>query len=567
MQLSGWYRPARLLIGSLAAVAAVSTVSAGSTGSAGGQPGPGPRPRPYAGHELSCANATAAQLAACVSRLYTDWTGPYGQGAAAGADLTPAATPLVAGPPEQVGSWSVVADARIGDVRLNAVHAILLPNGKVLLTAGSGNSPAGFAAGQFRTFLWDPATGAMRQIATPSDVFCSGHSLLPDGRVLFWGGTKAYPVPGGHGYLGSARVFVFDWRSNSYQAVASMHVGRWYPFGVTTANGDKIVGSGVNDSNGHLTNIVDRYRVALNQWQVAPSRTFPLYATMILAQDGRLFYTGIDTFGRIGTGPGFWNTATNGYVSVPGFPALDCRDQGVAALLYPAQAQRVMAVGGGCATGVTNSTGLIKLTATGARYASGPSLPWTGMHLCGTNLADGSLFVSGGSDHNSDPRLAAATYRFPAAAWTPMAAPTVPRMYHSGCLLLPDGRVLTMGSNVAPNFETRLEAFSPPYLYAGTRPTLDTALGSFRRGGSYPVAFTSADGTLGAAILIHPAAVTHSSDPDQREVQVPVQVTGPGRVTLTIPANGNIVPVGYYMVVLLDRQGRPSVARFVRITP
>jgi hypothetical protein len=134
-------------------------------------------------------------------------------------------------------------------------------------------------------------------------------------------------------------------------------------------------------------------------------------------------------------------------------------------------------------------------------------------------------------------------------------------------MLLPDGRVLTAGSNVAPAFETRLEAFSPPYLYRGRRPTINTALGSFRRGASYPISFTSEDGTLREAILIRPAAVTHSSDPDQREIRVPVRVTSPGRVTLTMPASGNLAPVGYYMLVLLDRQGRPSVARFIRLTP
>jgi hypothetical protein len=516
---------------------------------------------------VSCTSATASQLAACVSRLYTDDTGPYGQHAASQADLTPAATPQVAGTTQQVGSWSVVADAQIGDVRLNAVHAILLPNGKVLMAAGSGNSSGSLAAGQFRTFVFDPATNRMDQIPTPSDVFCSGHSLLPDGRVLFWGGTKAYPVSGGHGYLGSARAFVFDWRVNQYRVVASMHVGRWYPFGVTLANGDKIIGSGLDGTVGHLTNIVERYQVAVNQWQVAPSRTLPVYATVVLTQDGRLFYTGIEVFGRLGAGPGFWNVATNSFAPVPGFPAIDCRDQGTAVLLYPAQAQQVMAVGGGCATGVTSSTALINLAAASPRYSAGPALPWAGMHLCGTNLADGTLFVAGGSDHNTDPRLAAAGYRPGAAGWTELASPTVPRMYHSACMLLPDGRVLTMGSNVAPQFETRLEAYSPPYLFAGQRPTLNTALGSFRRGGSYPVSFTSADGALREAILIRPAAVTHSSDPDQREIRVTVQVTSAGRATLTIPANPNITPVGYYMITLLDQQGRPSVARFVRVVP
>lgn len=69
--------------------------------------------------------------------------------------------------------------------------------------------------------------------------------------------------------------------------------------------------------------------------------------------------------------------------------------------------------------------------------------------------------------------------------FTKVASATVPRLYHSGALLLTDGRVMTSGSEMqnygdyAANradcfpigkaactspFEYRLEAFSPPYL-------------------------------------------------------------------------------------------------------
>src|SRR5262249_21453356 len=165
------------------------------------------------------------------------------------------------------------------------------------------------------------------------------------------------------------------------------------------------------------------------------------------------------------------------------------------------------------------------------------------------------------------PGLAAAPYRPGARSWTMMASPAVARMYHSSCMLLPDGGVLTTGSNVAPNFEPGLEAFSPPYLYRGRRPTINTAMGSLRRGVSYSISFSSEDGALREAILIRPAAVTHSSDPDQREIQVPVRVTSPGRVTLSLPANGNIRPIGYCVLVPRARQGRPPVARSVRLPP
>ena len=52
-------------------------------------------------------------------------------------------------------------------------------------------------------------------------------------------------------------------------------------------------------------------------------------------------------------------------------------------------------------------------------------------------------------------------------------------MYHSIALLLPDGRVLTAGSNPeandVPGGELRLELYHPPYLFRGPRPIIDRA--------------------------------------------------------------------------------------------
>ena len=98
---------------------------------------------------------------------------------------------------------------------MRAVHAALLHTGKVLLVAGSGNDPDQFAAGSFKTAIYDPANGSLRSdIATPYDLFCAGHAFLPDGRLLVAGGTAAYntdTVP----YRGENRVRIFDpatWR-------------------------------------------------------------------------------------------------------------------------------------------------------------------------------------------------------------------------------------------------------------------------------------------------------------------------------------------------------------------
>ena len=49
-----------------------------------------------------------------------------------------------------------------------------------------------------------------------------------------------------------------------------------------------------------------------------------------------------------------------------------------------------------------------------------------------------------------------------------MASGTIPRLYHSIALLLPDARVLMTGGNGY----NQAEIFSPPYLFTDPRPTI-----------------------------------------------------------------------------------------------
>ncbi len=124
------------------------------------------------------------------------------------------------------GSWAVTT--KPADVR--AVHVALLRTGKVLLIAGSGNNKDNFAAGSFRTSVWDPATGDLTAVPTPWDAFCAGHAFMPDGRLLVVGGTTAYPgAATNNNSAGSKQAYLFDPDTLSYQRVADQHLARWYP--------------------------------------------------------------------------------------------------------------------------------------------------------------------------------------------------------------------------------------------------------------------------------------------------------------------------------------------------
>ena len=80
------------------------------------------------------------------------------------------------------------------DKQINAVHAVMLNTGKVLIMAGSGNDKGNFEAGRFESVVYDPAGNTFKKIKTPYDMFCSGHLILPDGNVLIAGGTARYEV-------------------------------------------------------------------------------------------------------------------------------------------------------------------------------------------------------------------------------------------------------------------------------------------------------------------------------------------------------------------------------------
>src|SRR6478735_8986398 len=107
----------------------------------------------------------------------------------------------------QPGSWEVNAVSS----PVKPAHAALLPDGKVLLIEGSGNDADQFAAGTFKSSVWDPIANTFTDVATPYDMFCSGHAFLANGNLLVAGGVASYPVADLQ-YAGSSRAYAFNWR-------------------------------------------------------------------------------------------------------------------------------------------------------------------------------------------------------------------------------------------------------------------------------------------------------------------------------------------------------------------
>ena len=116
-----------------------------------------------------------------------------------------------------------------------AVHATLLPTGKVLYWGRRSNPkgtliadmPKSLDEPSTKAFLWDPLTRMSEPTANEPfgiigeevNLFCSGHCILPNGKVL---------VVGGHiqDTIGRNQACTYDPATNKFTATTPMNKGR-----------------------------------------------------------------------------------------------------------------------------------------------------------------------------------------------------------------------------------------------------------------------------------------------------------------------------------------------------
>jgi chitodextrinase len=450
--------------------------------------------------------------------------------------------------PAKVGQWGPLVP-----LPAVAIHSALLPNGRILLFQGD------FAKGG-EQYVFDPQTGAVTHVPdAAADLFCAGQAVLADGRPLIVGGTATQRG------LGVPDITAFDWQKETWQELAPMKFPRWYATGTTLSDGKVLVTSGANENLGDIVAVPELYSPNTNTWQslTAASRTMPIYPFIYQLPDGRIAHLG----GSEDPTPSeVLDLSTNKWTT------FDSRviDGGSIANYAPGKFIKAGSAADDGYSGNSAKTAFtLDMSAGNATWQPTGSMAFPRSFLNLTNLPDGTVLATGGGTDKSgfvdaNAVLQAEGWDPSTGAWSTYASMAAPRLYHSVAVLLPDGRVYVAGGGGDPGVTDQRSAqlFSPPYLFKGPRPTINSAPATVKYGASSFIETPDA-ASIARVSLIRTGSPTHAFDQNARATSLSFSQTA-GGLNVDMPSNKNDVPPGYYMLFIVNGEGVPSVASFLR---
>ncbi|KAJ3121251.1 hypothetical protein HK098_003821 [Nowakowskiella sp. JEL0407] len=184
---------------------------------------------------------------------------------------------------------------------------------------------------------------------------------------------------------------------------------------------------------------------------------------------------------------------------------------------------------------------------------------------------------------------------------------SVARLYHSGAILLPDGRIITTGNeeanyidfvngkvlanqcfpfagplanrtsannlptaNCTDPFEYRIELFTPAYYSLPNKPVINAAYGTaspktLTYGSNFVLILDTPATDVTAVNIIRYTTTTHSTNADQRFVELKIQYANTTHLIVEGPANGKIAPPGNWMIFPVAKNGAVGHSATVRI--
>ncbi|KAL9585153.1 MAG: hypothetical protein Q9203_004371 [Teloschistes exilis] len=533
-------------------------------------------------------------------------------------------TPSAGIGPKEVAALLMVSQNPLVQAGVPAMHAGLLPNGKVVFLDKVENyTQLKLPNGQYAySAEYDPNTRAVVPLSYKTNAFCSGGAFLADGRFVSIGGNAPldFDPTVGDGFnavrylsrsASDASLNGQSW-SEPGNKIASP---RWYASVQTMPDGTLFVASGskngldpTNPDNNNPT-----YEI-LNAVGITSGNNIPLeilnknqpyymYPFIHLMNNGQLFI-------QVAKSAEIFNVGTNAVVkALPDLPG-DFRtypNTGGSVLLPLSSANGyapdVVICGGGAYQDITSPTdpscGRIQPLSANPTWQM-ESMPEGRGMVEGTLLPDGSvIWVNGcnlgaqGFGVAKNPTLEVLIYD-PAKPvgqrFTTGPTSGIARLYHSVALLLLDGTLMIAGSNPVeqpvltpvPNrvpsedfvTEFRVEIYTPPYLSganANKRPTgMTLSSKSLKADGStFTVKFTAPAGNKAVKVaLYHGGFVTHSVHMNHRMIFLDTTGFAAGATSQTLavkmPPNRNVAQPGPY-VVYVTVDGVPAVGQFVSV--
>lgn len=519
---------------------------------------------------------------------------------------------------EFTGRWRVLPGEQKAEIL--AVHAALLHTGDVVYFGGDQHYGRAVGSNVDNTRLFDVETHEVTEVTglpDTDDLFCSGHSLLEDGRLVVGGGTQDFPDDEGlhHGHFPGIRAsWLFEPGSGWTQAgdLATMHPsdvpdgvdpsdtgGRWYPTLVTLADGRSLAlgGHPLDDDPRHTNESLELFDPSSETWSLVGSQDYDNvpgesqagwrskhyeYPRLHVLPGGEvLSVTSMEDLTNEAWQPYTDPTDWRYVVDHPPDSIYQRQAFDSTSVLLPLRHDdgfepSVLVCGGETPYRLEPASSNPSWTPSPRNNTlDGGRTDPRREHLTATLLPTGTVFVEGGMvdpDNKSTAVRRPEVYDPGTDSWSAdLPDASVNRNYHSVALLLPDGAVWTAGSNEEADAgpggedgvrEYRIEVFEPWY-FCEDRPVIADAPDRACHGESFTVESPDADRVEEIA-LVRCGSSTHAFNPDQRHVTVDFVRDG-NVLSVTVPSDPAVAVPGYYLLFLLDGDGVPSEGEFVQV--
>lgn len=445
-------------------------------------------------------------------------------------------------------------------------------------------------------------------------IFCSGHVMLEDGKLLVVGGHKILQSYK-NGFLGLPTTYIFDPEDEMWAYVLDnnnepvfMQNGRWYPTvtrlwdnKVVTVSGYEYNYSSIRPPVPVVNKSVEVYPNPDKKWAVLQdngndielpfdelypgAHMLPFENSAIKSKPGEVFYTMpmARTWRLNVEGQG---EPVNAYFNEVAARSSE-RDHCNSLLLTiepNSTSMKVLLIGGHNDTdGPLNSVEFIDVGDSNPQWESKANLNIPRFNSNSVILPDKRILVVGGCQGAGGrenavtiPEMYDPYANNGQGSSTMQTGLTYQRMYHSTAILTPDATVLISGGETPGQFtygNDNFEIFSPGYLHYGTqypRPTIYTDVTEIHYNENFNI---STDTNIISVMLIRFGCPTHAFDQDQRAIELDftIQHQAPDYLLQIVPpADGYIAPAGLYMLFILSQGPNssvkiPSIAKVVTL--